>query len=276
MPEATPSVLLAGLAFPEGPRWHEGRLWLSDMHRGEVRTVDLDGAGEVVATIDDRPSGLGFLPDGTPLVVSADRRLVLRVDGGTTSVHADLGASGAGWLNDMVVDASGRAWVDAIRHVEDPGGDEPIDQILVVEPDGSWHVGAERALRPNGIVLAGGGRLLIHASTRRRKLIGWTVGADGRLSEPFLWAETGRWTPDGICLDAAGGMWVGALAKHHFVRIERGGEVTDAIPVGERWAIACALGGPDGRTLFMTTQERDTGEGFVEIAEVDVPAAVVM
>jgi sugar lactone lactonase YvrE len=243
------------------------------MHLGDVRVVSLDGVTEVVATIDDRPSGLGFLPDGTPLVVSADRRHVLRIAGGTTSTHADLTSSAATWLNDMVVDAAGRAWVDGLRHHEDPGGDAPVDQILVVEPDGSWQVAAERALRPNGILLAEAGRLLIHASTRRRKLIGWTVGDDGRLSDSFVWAETGRWTPDGICLDAAGGVWAGALAKRHFVRIERGGEVTDAIAVGDRWAIACALGGPDGRTLFMTTQDRETGEGFVEIANVDVPAA---
>jgi sugar lactone lactonase YvrE len=270
---ATASVLLAGLGFPEGPRWHDGRLWFSDMHHGVVGTVGLDGADDVVARVDDRPSGLGFLPDGTPLVVSADRKLVLRIDAGETSVHADLTSADAAWLNDMVVDEHGRAWVDAIRHHEDAGGDEAIDQILVVEPDGGWHIATERALRPNGIVLAEGGRLLIHASTRRRKLLGWTVGEDGRLSDPFLWAETGRWTPDGICLDAAGGIWAGALAKQHFVRIERGGEVTDVIGVGERWAIACALGGPDGRTLFMTTQDRQTGEGFVEIGAVDVPAA---
>ena len=41
-------TLLDGLCFGEGPRWHDGRLWLSDMHAHTVLTVDLDGKREDV------------------------------------------------------------------------------------------------------------------------------------------------------------------------------------------------------------------------------------
>ena len=64
------NVLLDGLAFAEGPRWHEGRLWFSDMHAHEVVAVDLEGKRESIVTVPNDPSGLGWLPDGT-LVVSA-------------------------------------------------------------------------------------------------------------------------------------------------------------------------------------------------------------
>jgi sugar lactone lactonase YvrE len=261
------TVLLSGLGFPEGLRWHGGRLWFSDMERDVVRTVDVDGATRVVAEV-ERPSGLGFLPDGTPLVVAADRKLVLRIDGGVTSVHADLRAAEAEWLNDMVVDEAGRAYVDAIRYRDDPGGDDPLDAILLVEPDGSWRVAADRALRPNGIVVTSDGRSLIYASTRRRKLVECRIGERGLLRDQSVWAETGRWTPDGIALDEAGALWIAGLSKSHFVRMERGGGVTDAVAVGKRWAIACALGGEDGTTLFMATQDRETGEGRIETAAV--------
>lgn len=265
--EAT-TVLLSGLGFPEGLRWHDGLLWFSDMDRGVVCTVDAEGALTVVAEIDDRPSGLGFLPDGTPLVVAADSKRILRIENGSAAVHADLGAADAEWLNDMVVDGGGRAYVDAIRYRDDPGGDEPVDAIILVERDGSWRVATDRALRPNGIVLTPDGRSLIHASTLRRKLVEWQLEPGGLLRDPVVWAETGRWTPDGICFDRAGALWIAALSKARFVRMERGGASTWEIPVGRRWAIACALGGANGTTLFMATQDRETGEGFIEATEV--------
>jgi sugar lactone lactonase YvrE len=266
-------ILLDGLGFPECPRWHDGRLWLSDMDTGRVLTVGLAGDAEVVVELDDRPSGLGFLPDGTPIVVAADRRTILRVENGATELHADLSSLPAEWLNDMVVDGNGRAYVDAITHRVDPGGDEPLDRIVCVEPDGSWFVAAERALRPNGILITADGSQLIHASTGRRKLIAREIGADGRLGDATLWADTRRWTPDGICLDADGAIWIGALSKGHFVRVLPDGSFDRTIEVPGRWAIACMLGGPTGTTLFMATAERDAGRGYVELAKVDVPGA---
>jgi len=269
----TVATLLEGLSFPECPRWHDGRLWFSDVHAGRVLSVDLEGTANVVLELDDRPTGLGFLPDGTLLVASADARLVLRVADGDTSVHADLSTLPVEWLNDMVVDADGRAYVDAIAFVDDPGGDDPLDKIVCIEPDGHWRVAADPALRPNGVVITPDGRTLIHASTRRRKLMAWTIGDDGNLSGERLWADTAGWTPDGLCLDADGAVWIGALAKEHFVRMREGGLVDATIEVPGRWATACTLGGPDGKTLFMATADPTTGSGRIELAEVAVEGA---
>ncbi|MCW2975102.1 MAG: SMP-30/gluconolactonase/LRE family protein [Actinomycetia bacterium] len=266
-------VLLDGLSFPECPRWHDGKLWFSDMHAHRVMTVDLAGSAEVVVEIDDRPSGLGFLPGGTPIVASADKRHVLRIEKGAATMHADLSSLEAEWLNDMVVDERGRAFVDVITHRADPEGDEPIDRIACIEPDGSWRVAAEGVLRPNGLVITADGTTLIHATTRRRKLIAWTIAEDGRLTGQRLWADTKRWTPDGICYDAEGAIWIGGLSKEHFVRVLPSGEFDRTVHVPGRWATACMLGGPDGRTLFMATAEHEAGRGYIETVEVDVPRA---
>jgi sugar lactone lactonase YvrE len=272
--EATETrVLLDGLVFPESPRWHDGRLWFSDLRAGRVIAADLNGNAEVVLEIDDRASGLGFLPTGTPIVVSADKRLVLRIDDGIATVHADLSSLDAEWLNDMVVDERGRAWVDVITYVGHPEDDTPIDRIVCIEPDGSWHIAADKVLRPNGLVITEDGTTLIHATTRRRQLTAWTIAADGQLSEPRLWADTKRWTPDGICLDAEGAIWIGGLSKEHFVRVLPTGEFDRMVAVPGRWAIACMLGGQDGRTLFMATAEHEAGRGYIETLEVDVPRA---
>jgi sugar lactone lactonase YvrE len=267
------SVLLDGLVFPESPRWHEGRLWLSDLRVGRVIAVDLQGNSELVLEIDDRASGLGFLPGGAPIVVSMDNRLVLRIDNGRATVHADLSSLDADWLNDMVVDERGRAWVDVITHVAHPDDDTPIDRIVCIEPDGSWHVAAEKVLRPNGLVITEDGTTLIHSTTLWRRLTAWTIEADGRLTSPRLWADTKRWTPDGICYDADGAIWIGGLSKEHFVRVLPSGEFDRIVAVPGRWAIACMLGGPDGRTLFMATAEHEAGRGAIETLTVDVPGA---
>ncbi len=63
-------VLAGGFEFLEGPRWRDGRLWMSDSFGGQVFTVDPDGEVETVVEVPGQPSGLGFLPDGTPLIVS--------------------------------------------------------------------------------------------------------------------------------------------------------------------------------------------------------------
>jgi sugar lactone lactonase YvrE len=266
-------VLLDGLVFPESPRWHDDRLWFSDLQSGRVITVDLHGNADVVVELDDRPSGLGFLPDGTPLVVSADKRHVLRIENGATTMHADLSSLEAEWLNDMVVDGHGRAFVDAIVTRVHPEADEPVDSIVCVEPTGEWRIAAERVLRPNGLVISEDGTTLIHATTRWRRLTAWTIENDGRLTSPRLWADTKRWTPDGICLDAEGAIWLGGLSKEHFVRVLPGGELDRTIAVPGRWATACMLGGPGGTTLFMATAEHDAGRGYIETVEVDVPRA---
>ena len=83
-------VLLEDLVFPEGPRWHDGRLWFSDMHDQRVIAVDLDGRSETIAEVANQPSGLGWLPDGRLLVVSMTDRMLLRLDDDGLAEIADL------------------------------------------------------------------------------------------------------------------------------------------------------------------------------------------
>jgi sugar lactone lactonase YvrE len=73
-------VLLDGLMFTEGPRWHDGKLFFSDMHAHKVLSVDLAGKTQTVAEVPNQPSGLGWLPDGRLLIVSMTDRKVLRQD----------------------------------------------------------------------------------------------------------------------------------------------------------------------------------------------------
>jgi sugar lactone lactonase YvrE len=246
-------VVLEGLAFPEGPRWRDGLLWFSDVEAGQVLAVDEDGKTRQV--YEDLPggppSGLGWLPDGRLLMVAtAARALVALGPDGGLSQHADLSGLASYRLNDMVVDPAGRAYVGAcdLRGIPNPAESE----LILVRPDGRAEV-ADPALRfPNGTVITPDGGTLIVAETFGNRLSAYDVGADGTLSGRRVWAALPRMRPDGICLDQEGQVWFADPANNACVRVAEGGEVTDRIEA-DRGVFACALGGADGRTLFVLT-----------------------
>ena len=275
-----PEVLLDDLIFLEGPRWYDGKLWFSDMFAGQVRTADLSGNTEVVAEVAERPSGLGFLPDGRLLIVSMQNRLLLRLDREGLTTVADLSSLAVGSPNDMVVDTHGRAYIGHFGY-DLFGGEEPKPaSLLLVTPDGQVREVADGLEFPNGTVISPDGKTLIVAETFGRRLTAFSIADDGGLSERRVFAQFDEETPDGICLDARGGVWVSSFESGEFVRVEDGGTITERIPVPGKRAVACALGGPQRQTLFLLTAETTLEDlaqgksiGRVETVQVDTPGA---
>jgi sugar lactone lactonase YvrE len=280
MADYTPEPLIDGFRFLEGPRWHEGRLWMSDMGGGKVYTLSEAGELEVVVEVPGDPSGLGFLPDGTPLIVSMQDRRVLRLDGGALVCHADLAPLVGEKPNDMVVDPLGRAYIGNFGYdIEADAAFQPANLVLV-EPTGEARVVAEDMAFPNGTVILGDGETLVVAETVGRCLTAFDIAADGSLSNRRRYADLGEHDPDGICLDREGGIWVSSFSHDVYLRVLEGGEVTDRVPVPGRRAVACQLGGADGRTLFCLTctatwEEICAGgsRAQVETARVAIPGA---
>lgn len=262
MPEA--AVFLEGLHFGEGPRWHDGRLWFSDFYDHAVLAVGLDRKVERIATVPTQPSGLGWLPDGRLLLVSMTDRKLLRLESHGLVEHADLSGIATYHCNDMVVDARGHAFVGnfgfdleqfmAANGVEAALGEPgpPQATLARVDPDGSVHVAATGMKFPNGSVVTPDGRTLIVAETLGRRLTAFDLAADGALSNRRIWANTGSVPPDGICLDAAGAIWVANPLAPECVRFAEGGAVLDRVTTTQP-CFACMLGGPDRKTLFMLT-----------------------
>lgn len=280
MATLVPTVLVDGLIFPEGPRWHDGRLWFSDMHAHKVHTLSPDGVLETVALIPERPSGLGFDAAGRLLVVSMRDRRLLRVDRDEVHVVAELRDFADGDTNDMVIDAHGGAYIGNFGFDYNGGGTFATASIVRVDPDGSCRVEADGLMFPNGTVITPDGRTLIVAETFGRRLTAFDIAADGSLSNRRSWAELGEATPDGICLDREGAIWAGSPTTQEFLRVRQGGEITDRIPTPGKWAVACNLGGDDLRTLYLLTAETVQAElahgrskGFVESVRVDVAGA---
>jgi sugar lactone lactonase YvrE len=240
--------LAAGFCFGEGPRWFEGLLWFSDMLGEAVHTVNLGGSLTTLPLPGHAPSGLAFRPDGSLLIVSTEGRQLLRYDGETVDTIADLSDAAPADLGDMVIDNLGRAYIGSQAF---HGG-----VVLRVDPDNAVSVVAQDLDFPNGMAITADHKTLIVAESIGRRLTAFSIGADGELSDRRVFADGLDGPPDGICLDADGGVWTSMTLAHQFERIVAGGangHVTHRIDIGDRAAIACVLGGPAGRTLFMLT-----------------------
>ena len=275
----TLEVLLDHLMFPEGPRWHEGRLYFSDMHAHKVMTVDLNGATSVVCEVPNWPSGLGWLPDGRMLVVSMTDRKLMRLDADGLKVHADLGALAAFHCNDMVVDGKGRAYVGNFGYNLYTDEAQKPAELVMVTPQGAASVVARDLMFPNGAVITPDGRTLIVGESMGHRLTAFDIQGDGSLANRRVWADLVEAVPDGIALDAEGAIWVASPFSNETLRVFEGGRVAERIKTSQL-SIACALGGPDRRTLFILTaptvdpdQCRAKPASRIEIARVEVPGA---
>jgi sugar lactone lactonase YvrE len=280
MSDRTTTVVLDGVAFPEGPRWHDGRLFFSDQHDRRVLAVDPSGRAETIVEVPEQPSGLGWLPDGRMLVVSMLDRRVLRWDGDQLTDHADLSSLAPGECNDMVVDARGRAYVGNFGFDMYAGEEARETCMILVEPDGSARIAAEGLAFPNGTVITDDGLTMIVGESYGGRLTAFTIAADGALVDRRLFAQLHGAVPDGICLDAEGAVWVACPITGRCLRIRDGGEVLDEIKVSNDFAYACMLGGDDRRTLYMcTAPSSDPKEtirargGRIETLRVDIPGA---
>jgi sugar lactone lactonase YvrE len=298
-----PRLLVDGLKFGEGPRWHGGRLYFSDMHAGTVLSVGLDGVVDTLAKVENSPSGLGFDPDGRLLVVSMQDQKVLRStrapergQGLVLEPFADLSSYTSARCNDMVIDAQGRAYVGNFGFNLFSQEQVRSTTLVLITPDGKTRVVADELFFPNGMVITPDGRTLIVAETFASRLSAFDIASDGGLSNRRVFAQL-QVFPDGICLDAEGCVWVAnPTPAGGFLRVAEGGEIREQIPAqaevdapappgafanGEkgRAGYACALGGDDRRTLFMleafSSRPKDAvvGNARIRCVEVDVPGA---
>jgi sugar lactone lactonase YvrE len=246
---------MTGISFGESPRWHAGRLWFADWGAEELIALDLAGTPEVIAQVHSFPFCIDWLPDGTLLVVSAAERKVLRMAAdGAFSTHADLGPLSDKSWNEIVVDGRGNAYVNGGGFDLMAGEKFAPGIVALVRPDGSTEEVADGIAFPNGMAITPDNRTLIVAESYAGRLTAFAIADDGGLHERRGWAELGEAAPDGVCLDRSGAVWYADVPHRRCVRVREGGEVLDTVEL-DRGCFACALGGDDGRTLFMVVRE---------------------
>jgi len=248
-------TVLTGLILGESPRWHDGRLWLCDWGGHRLLAVDGDGAAEEIARVEAFPFCIDWLPDGRLLVVAGSERTLLRAEtDGVLAPYVDLrGLCDRPW-NEVVVDGRGNAYLNSIGF-ELMTGEEPAPGVLaLVTPDGAARLVADGVEFPNGMAVTPDGSTLILAESYGSRLTAFDIEPDGGLANRRVWAALDGAAPDGICLDADGAVWYADVPNRRCVRVREGGEVLATVEV-DRGCFSCALGGPDGRTLFITAAQ---------------------
>ena len=246
--------LSEGFVFPETPRWHRGSFYCCSIDEGLIYRIGADGSKELLVKIDDMVSGFCFLSrDSEEMVISSIReKKLLKWDGAQLSEFADVSSTGCNLINDMVRTENGDCYVGSLSFPE--GAKDLFDQIpspvIRVDAKGNVSVADDKVLFPNGFVVTPDGATLIVASTGWSNLLAYDLASDGVLSNRRVFATIPDSAPDGICLDAEGGVWV--TTHEHVYRVVEGGEITDHVDMGSYKASACMLGGDDLRTLLIT------------------------
>lgn len=273
-------TVATGFVFPEGPRWHDGELWFSDQHDGKVRAMTPDGRITFELEIPGGPSGLGWHPDGSMLVVSMQERALYRYRGNRLDRFAELSSFHHHLSNDMVVDEQGNAWVGNVGFDFYAGEERRTAAMVKVTPAGEVTLAADDLLCPNGTVITPDGKTLIVAESLANRLTAFTIGDDGQLADRRVFAELGEHVPDGICLDADGCVWAASPFARAVIRVAPGGEIIDQVETREVRPYACVFGGPSRRTLYLCCAVADdpaeTGKartGCIQAAEPGVSGA---
>ena len=216
---------------------------------------------------------IDWLPDGR-LLVTGDKLRRQEPDGSMVTIDEPA-------ANEIVVDGRGNIYING-ADFNFAGGEAPKPgYIKLITADGELRQVADDIQFPNGMVITPDGATLIVGESWGARLTAFDIGADGSLSGRRVFAALADSTPDGICLDEDGAVWLASPFSHEVLRVREGGTITDRIPTGaEVNAYACMLGDADRRTLYVCTAGAHVPEeaaalrsGRIETLRVDVPGA---
>ena len=259
IPDPTPTKLLGGLQFTEGPVWHpDGYLLFSDIPANRiVKYAPGDGAAETHLSPSGNSNGLTFDREGRLMACEhGGRRVSRQTEGGRMeTVASHWNGKRLNSPNDLVVHSSGAVFFTdppyGIRADESQIG---FNGVYRVDADGAITLLATEFGRPNGIAFSPDESILYVDDTERRNVRAFDVGDDLRLSGDRVLIDMDTdeaGSPDGMKVDTlgnlyvtgAGGVWVASAA----------GERLGVIAFPELPANV-GFGGADGRTLFVTAR----------------------
>lgn len=264
-------ILAKGFGFPECPRWHEGALWFSDMHTGEVSRLDpADGSVEVVFRVPGSAAGIGWDAEANVYVVSMTDRAVYRWSGGEPTRFADMRPISTSRTNELESDRRGGFFVSNVGYSFTKEAPKPT--VLVrLSVEGELTPVADGLFGPNGMAVSPDGSELLVAETPASRITRFAVEADGTLSgrETLVQLEDGAF-PDGIDRAADGSLWISVMGSAEVRHIGRDGATIERVKASQS-AWACRLG-DDGLLYICTSSGTDIADldrrpGRIEVVD---------
>ena len=235
---------------------HEGNIYFS--HETVITVVTPKGEDRVWAETGE-PNGHKILADGTHLVCDATHHAVLHLDaGGNMLEPASKECEGKPLRgpNDLTLDPEGGFYFT------DPGGSSasnPIGTIHYVDLEGTTHFVAGGLAYPNGIVLTPDRQRLLVAESNKNHVLLYEVLSPGKVGPMQVFAELPTKEgdqignqPDGVCLDAAGNLYVAHYGMRQVQVLDPEGKLIRRYPGGNLTTSNCAFGGPKLDQLFVT------------------------
>jgi sugar lactone lactonase YvrE len=254
LPEAP---LATGFSFVEGPRWHDGAVYVTHIFDDAVERIELDGSVTRAANLPSSPISTSFLNNGTMLVCGMSAGKLWRVVDGSVDEWVDLAGLDENDWGDIVIDEHDTVYVanQGFSFPERmPSLDEWNSAIYRIGTDGSPDCVADGFLYANGLAITPDGAWMCVAESFGHRLWRLPIRDDASLGERELVVQfEEQHRPDGLCSDAEGALWTANATAHEVVRCTLDGEITDRITTGDQLAIGCILGGDDGHDLFVTT-----------------------
>ncbi len=244
----------------EGPFWDEGRrrLLVVDMLAGAVLEFG-DGAravrhgfGGIAAVIRRRERG-GFV-----LAVEHGIRFLdddLRSDGDVHLVFDDPGVR----MNEGGCDPRGRLFLGSMAYDVAEGA----ATLYRIDADGSVSTALDGVTISNGIQWRADGREAYYVDTATQEVSAFAFDpGTGALSDrrTLVAVPEGQGFPDGMAIDAEGGLWVALHGGSAVRRFDSDGRLTEVVELPVRGVTACAFGGADLTTLFITTSRESLGD----------------
>jgi sugar lactone lactonase YvrE len=268
------------LDLGEGARWVDGRLVLVDIVTGRLLEEVPDPSGDL-RVLAELPVTLGAVApvEGCPgrWIAAAGTGVCLLGPGGEVEwlARPEDATPRPSRMNDGVADAAGRFWTGSMAH----DGAPDAGSLYRVDHDGTVTRVLDGITIANGPAFTADGRVMYLADTPRGVVRRYPVdpGA-GSLGDPeeFVRLAPGEGGPDGMTVDQEGGVWIALWGGSSVRRYHPDGTLDRALPVPAAQPTSVCLGGPDGRTLHITSaaiglDPAGPHDGAVLTARVDVP-----
>jgi sugar lactone lactonase YvrE len=233
----------------EGPVWSErwdGLRWV-DMLAGDVLSLGADGSvsrrhvGTIAAATRPRRDG--------GAVIGVERGFALEDADGHLTYLEELWSDASVRMNEGGCDPDGRFYCGSMAYDQRPGG----GALYRLDPDGSIQITLDAVTVSNGIEWNPDGSLAYYNDTATLRIDIFDYDAESGLTGRRMLAETAPYRPDGLTVDAEGGVWVALSNGGAVRRYTPDGALDEVIELPSKKVTACTFGGPRLDQLFITT-----------------------